>query len=174
MLARLTTSMCLALALIAPSLQADHHKTNNKQAMVSSMMARIESNALDMREQSARLRTYNRAPQLHSWEIHADELNRISAGLDNVSELVKKLQPMKSDMTFRQTAAFNHIISLSAAMSDVAENAIKTVNTEREKLSVAHPDYEKKVDALYNHADMIAAHADSVEAWADFFEDLTE
>ena len=172
MFAKLTTSLFLALALMSPSLQADHHE--NPQAKVSQLMERIESNALDMRQQAARLKTYNRAPQMHSWEIHADELRRISGELDNVADLMKKLTPMKTEMTFRQTAAFNHMISLSSALSDVTGKAIKTVNTDRAKLSVGHPDYETKVNAIYEHADMIAAHADSVESSADFFEDLRE
>lgn len=170
MLARLTTSLFVALALVAPSMQADHHE--NPQAKVSMLMEQIEINALDIREHAARLRTYNRSPQMHSWEIHSTELSGLSAELDDVAALIKDLQPMKSKMTFRQAAAFNHMISLSAALSDVTEKAIHIVNTEREKLQVAHPDYDTKVDAIYDHADMIVAHADSVEAWADFFEDL--
>ena len=170
MLLKITTTLFMALALVAPSLQADHHES--KQGEVSALMARIESNALDMRQQAARLKTYNRTPQMYSWEIHTDELGRISAELGNIATLMKELKPMKPHMTFRQNTAFNHIVSLSTAASTVTGKAIKIVNTEREKLRVAHPDYETKVDAIYNHADMIAAHADSVESWADFFEDL--
>lgn len=165
-----TTSLLLAMALVAPSLKADHHQ--NTQAKVSELMARIESNALDMRQQAARLQTYNRTPQMHSWELHADELRRISAEIDRVGELMADLKPMKKDMTFRQAAAYNEMVSLSAAAADVTENTIKIVNTDREKLQVAHPDYAKKVNAIYEHADKIAAQADSVESWADFFEDL--
>ncbi len=172
MLTKITTSLLLAMALVAPSLKADHHQ--DTQAQVSELMARVESNALDMRQQAARLQTYNRTPQMHSWKLHADELTRISAELDRVGELMADLKPMKDAMTFRQAAAYNKIVSLSTAAADVTGKAIKIVNTDREKLEVAHPDYAKKVNAIYEHADMIAAQADSVESWADFFEDLTD
>ena len=175
MLTKIATTMMMTMALVAMPLSAAEKSTDyHKAAQVASMMDRIEMNALDMREQAGRLKTFNRAPQLHSWEVHAAELSRISNELDNVASLIKELKPMKPYMTFRQAAAFNHLISLSAEASDVTEDAIEMVNTEKEKLNVAHPDYEKKVNAIYDHADMIATHADNVEDWAEFIEELSD
>ena len=177
MLTRLATTFTVAMALAASPLLADNHKEStdfHKSAQVSSLMERVQSNALDMREQAARLRMYNRTPQMHSWKLHADELNRIAGGLDNIAGLIGELEPLKPYMTLRQAAAFNHLVTLSAEAADVSEGAIHIVNTEREKLRVAHPDYETKVEAIYDHADMIAAHADSVEDWAEFIEEMSE
>jgi Mg2+ and Co2+ transporter CorA len=167
-----TSPLLLAVALVAPSLMADHH--DNPQAQISSQMATIESNALDMREQAARLTTYNRTPQSHSWQLHADELRRISANLDRVGAIMDELKPMKAKMTFRQAAAYNKIVSLAVGAADATQEAIDIVGSEREKLRVAHPEYKKKVQSIYDHADQIAAHADNVEAWSDFLEDLKD
>ena len=178
MLVRIGICTMLAMALAAPPLQADRHNETttdfHKAAKVSNLMARVESNALDIREQAARLRSYNRTPQLYSWELHADELNRISGELDRMADLVAELKPLKPNMTFRQNAAFNQIVSLSASVSDATKQAIQTVNTEKEKLAVAHPEYEKSVNTIYDEADRIVAHADNVEAWAEFIEELQE
>ncbi len=177
MLGKISTTFIAALALLLPSLQAGpSSKTTDfhKAAEVASLMDRVESNAIDMRAQAARLRSYTRAPQQYSWQLHAEELNRISGELDRVAGLIDELMPMKPVMTYRQAAAFNHLISLSAQVSTVTEEAIAIVNQEKAKLRVAHPDYEKKVNAIYDHADMIASHADTVEDWAELIENIQD
>ncbi|MEZ5361677.1 MAG: hypothetical protein R2748_04860 [Bryobacterales bacterium] len=169
--------MALALALTVSPLAADHHKeqTNfHKASEVASLIDRVESNALDIREQAARLRTYNRTPQLYSWELHADELNRVRAELDRMATLIQDLEPLKSGMTLRQDAAFNRIVSLSAEMSDATAKAIEIVNTEKEKLEVGHPDYEQQVDAIYDKADTVISNAETVEDWAELIEKIQE
>jgi len=171
----LTTTLLALVALAAPALRAENQAGTDfhKAAEVAGVMDRLESNALDVRQQAARLRSYNRTPTLYSWELHADELNRISGEMEQIAALVQELTPIKPYMTFRQAAAFNHIVSLSARLSDATEEAIAVVNDQKARLRVGHPDYTTKVDAIYDHADLIAAHADSVEDWAEFIEELS-
>ncbi|MBI1357862.1 MAG: hypothetical protein GC160_26290 [Acidobacteria bacterium] len=174
MLIRIATACTLAMALIAPALHAGTHTDFHKAAQVSNLMSRVKSNAVDIREQAGRLRSYNRTPDLYSWELHADELNRVRGELDRLAGLIKDLKALEPNMTLRQSAAFNQVVTSSAKASDAAQNAIKILNTHKEKLRVASPDYEKAVNGIYDNADEIAAHADTVEAWSDLIQDLKD
>ena len=138
----------LALALVVPGWTA-HHKTEE----AASILERVESLTYDIREQAARIRTYNRAPELHSWQLHASELGRIESETDEIADLLDDFKGIKQDASQRQNYAYNKVIGLMSDISDQTTAAIRIVNTDREKLTVAHPDYTSKIDAIYDHAD---------------------
>lgn len=161
--------IALTALLFAPTVRAGDHATQQGAAILE----RIEATAVDVRNQAARLQSYLRNPTMHSWEIHADELNRMDAGLDSISDRLGELKAIRDDVSHSQRAAFNRVVTASTELSTHIEEAVEILNSQRAKVVVGHPDYDKHVQEAYGLADEMVAAADSAEEWRDFLSDWT-
>lgn len=155
----------LALALISPLTAKDF-----KVEQAASLLSRIESNMHDIREQSDRLMSYNRAPEQYDWQLHASELERIRSEAGDTAELMKEFNGIKNEATYRQRYAFNQVFSLMAKLSDSAESAIKVLNDDHAKVEIAHKDYASKVESVFDLADEAIRILDVSESWFELQE----
>lgn len=164
MITRISMLLTLALAAVmfTPSLEAG---SSAKDASI--LLQRIEANAFDVREHAARLKTYNRFPGQHSWQIHTFELQRIKERMSDIAKLVGEFKHIKDDASERQNKAYNYVVPESVKVSELTEKALRIADNQEEKLEVAHPDYAKTIDQIYDRADQIVAAIGLAESWQE-------
>lgn len=133
----------------------------------SVLLQRIESNAMGARYHAAKLKTFTAQPTLHPWQIHTAELQQVKAQVNEIAELLGDFKEIKAHASMRQMKAFNALLPEAVKTSDLVEKAIQIVNNEREKLEVAHPDYENTVEGIYDGADRVVAAVGFAESWEE-------
>ncbi len=149
--AAMSIPLLLAVAL-APTMRAQEYANE-----ANVLLQRIEANAVDVRENAAKLKTYARFPGEYDWQVHADQLGRIRADVNSVADLLGQFEKNKDEVMMRQDKAVNFIIPEAAELSNSVEEAIHIVNNQKQKLEVGHPEYNKQINAIYDHADKIVA-----------------
>lgn len=171
------SKLSLALLLIAPLVLAvtpavaDHHGGGAEKAFDT--LQRIEVNALDIREQAGRLQTFVRFPGQYSWEIHADQLNRIKAESDDIATLMASFDKMRDQATYRQNQAFTEAYIHAEKLAEAGSKAITLLNKNKVRMDAPPPAYVDAVEAIYNQADAIVADLEQAETWWEIREDLT-
>jgi len=174
-------ALTLSLALLAPFAWADSHKGKEEGHKGKSHKAKVESarqaeqaavyldqieqNALDARRHAGQLRSYTRIPSLHSWQMHTYELNLIRESANDMAEVMGEFADVKKGATKLQNKAFNIIVTHADTLEEATEEAITIANRDKDKLHVAHPQYEAQVDKIYNAADHIVEAANMAETW---------
>jgi hypothetical protein len=153
--------------LLSPILKADSHDGFEK---ASVLLERVETNAIDVRHDAARLKTFMRFPGQHSWQIHAAELGQIRERVNEIGELMSDFKSIRGQASDRQNKAFNAAVIKSAELADVTESAIRMVNQDKQKVEMAYPDYESKVTKIYDLADHVVAAIGFAESWDEVIE----
>lgn len=164
MLQRKITMLAALVGLFAFStiLSADHHMVEK----ASVLLQKIESNALAVRDHAGRLQSYTRFPSRHSWEIHAVELERMKAAVDDIGEFASEFKTIKGQATKQQNKAFNALLPESVKLADTVEKALNMVNEEKTRIDDApYPAYSKTVAKIYDLADHIVAAVGFAESW---------
>lgn len=77
---------------------------------------------------------------------------------------------MKDAASHRQRYAFNEVVLLMAKISDATEQAIKTLNENKSKVEVAHPDYASNVTEIFNLSGDALSALDVAESWLELQE----
>lgn len=159
-----------SLALVATPAVADHHKSAEK---AFDTLQRIEVNALDIREQAGRLQTFVRFPGQYSWEVHADQLNRIRSESDDIGDLMKSFEKMRKQATQRQNQAFTEAYVHAGKLADAAEKATRLLSQNKVRMDAPPPEYVSAIETIYRKADAIIAELEQAETWWELKEDMT-
>jgi len=171
----LALSLVAALALGATPALADSHEGKATPAEKAfDTLQRIEVNALDIREQAARLQTFVRFPGQYSWEVHADQLTRIKTESDDIGKLMTSFEKMREKATERQNQAFTESYVHSGKLADAASKAIKLLNQNKVRMDAPPPEYVDAINMVYNQADSIIADIEQAETWWELQEEKME
>ena len=161
----LVLPIAAAALMLSPTLKA-----NSGFETASVLLQRVEANAIDARHDAARLKTFTRSPGLHSWQLHAAELTQIKERVNEIGELMGEFKAIKDQASDRQNKAFNAAVSQAAELAGVTEDALKIVNQDKQKVEMAHPDYETKITKIYDLSDHVVAAIGFAESWDEVVE----
>jgi hypothetical protein len=152
--------VALTLALTSP-MPAVMQKTDD----AASILQRIESSARDIRQQSDRLMAYGREPGMYDWQLHASELSRIKAEVNDISGLMTNFENIESRATLQQKYAFNQVVADMAKVSDATRDAIKELNSDEERVEFAEPKYFSKVTDIYDASGKTVSVLEAAHTW---------